>query len=217
MSTNTCEGSKLLRCTTVAICAGVTSLASGSIIDYTSQSRGVSVAVEDRLNGYSESHVATAPNFGPFNQGVSASVPGGPGTASAYHNSILDPLAGIQVQVVVTALGSINFQQRGSGSSWFTVHFDITELCQATLTYSTFAGEFSLQGPGVSFNTVPDFGPATVTLMPGSYTMQAQADFSNGSSEGSGAFATVSLVIPSPGCACVLLLASATQRRSRRG
>ncbi len=201
-----------------AACVVAPSQVSASPIVFTSQSRSITVTVEDHLYGYTESHTEVASDFGVFNRSVSASVPGGPGLANASQNSTLNADTGINASLYVSAIGSVNYQQTGYGSSSFFVAFDVLEPTTAMITLSTFAGSFSLSGPDGNIGMGLDsFGPEAVLLTPGQYRLGASAEFFNAWSSGSGAYASVSIVIPSAGSLALLAVGAGLCVRRRRG
>lgn len=201
-----------------AACVVAASQASASPIVFTSQSRSVTATVEDHLNSYTESHTEVASDFGVFNRSVGASVPGGPGTASASQNSILNADTGISATLYVSAIGSANHQQTGYGSSSFFVTFEVLEPTTAMITFSSFAADFSLSGPDLHIGMgIDSFGPEAVFLTPGQYTLSANASFFNGSSSGSGAYVGATVVIPSAGSLALLALSAGMCVRRRRG
>jgi hypothetical protein len=200
----------------IAATLGLGSTASAGVLVFTTQTREITASVEDRLNGFNETNSASSADFGPFNQGVSAAVLSGPGVAHASQNSVLDPFAGIQTNVSVSAIGSINYQQRATASSLCFVQFDVTEPCDAILWFSGFAADFNFVGPGMSFSMMDTFGPAPIALVPGTYTMQSSVSIANGSSQGFGSGMSARLTVPSPSTAILLLAALRTAARRRR-
>lgn len=201
-----------------AACVVASGQASASPIVFTSQSRSITATVEDHLNSYTESHTEVATDFGVFNRGVGASVPGGPGLASASQNSTLNADTGINATLYVSAIGSVNYQQTGYGSSSFFVAFDVLEPTTAMVTFGSFAADFSLSGPDLHIGMGLDsFGPEAVLLMPGQYRLNANASFFNGSSSGSGAYVVASVVIPSAGSLALLVLGAGMCVGRRRG
>lgn len=187
---------------------------------YITQERTISAAASDGINMINVSNSASAPDFGPFNDEVSASV--GIGSASASMRSFLDPVVGFFVDVQVSASGSANFDQGGAASATFGITFDVSETTFGVFEFSSLGGGFGFSGPDNWINPFADLPPLVqflpptpITFIPGRYSFGTGLFISEGNgSNGNGSAAT--LVIPAPHAPLVFIAAGPFVMRRRR-
>jgi hypothetical protein len=204
----------------VLVCGCQLAAASGaaaSVFTYTSQSRNISAYASSTMGTVTSS--ASAPDFGRFNQGVSAHVLpgslGGLGSGSSGQDSTLDPELGMVFSLGQTGTGSTNMQEGGGGSGTFNIHFTLGEISFLELAFSFDGGMFSLSGPdvGIGASGFGMYGPQTLTLGPGDYEIIVTSSVDVGGG-GNGAYANGHLtVVPSPAGGMILLAAALVRRR----